>query len=73
MCKFCEDLEFSKQLDAESEYADKFKQAYTVAMVKRQWLKGRSKRTASRSVGFRYRGIGYDLNYCPECGKDLRK
>ena len=72
MCKFCEDLQFSKQLDAESEYADRFSQEYTVAIVKRQWLTGRCKRTANRSINFRYQGIGYKLNYCPECGKSMR-
>ena len=42
-----------------------------VALVVRKWRKGQ-KNHASRMTDYRYRGCGYKLNYCPECGRDLR-
>ena len=42
------------------------------AMVTRTWIKGQPKRNGGRTTDYRYRGIGYKLNYCPECGKKLK-
>lgn len=44
----------------------------TVAMVTRHWQPG-YKRQASRTTDYRYQGCGYALNFCPECGKALKK
>lgn len=46
-------------------------QQYTVAIVTRTYRKGH-KRQAASSTDYRYRGCGYKLNYCPECGKLLK-
>lgn len=44
----------------------------TVAMVVKSWLPGK-KRNCGRITDYRYQGCGYALNYCPECGKLLKK
>ena len=49
----------------------KLKEEYTVALVSHTWSVSRGKRSASRTVDFRNKGLGYKLNYCPECGKEL--
>lgn len=41
-----------------------------VAMVIRSWVKG-NKKGAGRTVDFKCRGVGYSLNFCPECGRRL--
>lgn len=72
MCDFCDAYKW--RADRNNAYHCKdFNYEYTVAFVERQWLKGMSKRTASRSVGFKHQGKGYELNYCPECGKALNE
>ena len=43
----------------------------TVAMVIRHWRPG-YKRQASRVTDYRYQGCGYALNFCPECGRELK-
>lgn len=43
-----------------------------VALVVRSWRKGH-KNQASRTTDYRYRGCGYKLNYCPECGRRITK
>ena len=43
-----------------------------VALVIRTWRKG-YKNLASRTTDYRYRGCGYKLNYCPECGRRIAK
>jgi hypothetical protein len=46
---------------------------YSVAIVKRSWYKKKGKRSACRTTDYKYRGVGYALNYCPECGKRIGK
>ena len=76
-CKFCEALKENKQIidfkNNNPKYynGEKWNVEYTVALVIRKWLKGRHKSTAGRATDYRYRGIGYKLNYCPECGRKL--
>lgn len=43
-----------------------------VALVIRSWTKGH-KNQSSRITDYRYRGCGYKLNYCPECGRRIVK
>ena len=64
-CKFCEALAENKALSWSW-----LKREWTVALVCRSWAPG-NKRHASRTTDYRYRGIGYKLNYCPECGRKL--
>lgn len=80
-CKFCEAMKTNRQVeeisrswttDDELKQYGKYMVEYTVAIVKRSYYKKRGKRNSSRTVEFRYRGLGFDLNYCPECGADMR-
>ena len=70
-CKFCESLKTWKQVKS----MDKgHKQEYTVALVIRSWYPSvKSKRHAGRTTDYRRNGIGYKLNYCPECGRPLSR
>ena len=74
-CKFCASLESRKKcenfwLEREKE---PFKYEYTVALVIRSWKPSiRSKRDACRTTDYRNQGIGYKLNFCPECGRKLK-
>lgn len=77
MCAFCEAMEHNKKLDEISngikeEYLPKRYYEYTVAIVRRSWTKERGKRHAGRVTDYRNQGIGYQLNYCPECGRKLK-
>ena len=81
-CKFCEAMKVNRQIeefnrlqttDEESKHYGKYMVEYTVAIVKRSWYQKIGKRRSGRSVEFRYRGLGFELNYCPECGQILNK
>ena len=81
-CKFCEAMKVNRQIeevsrswttDEESKHYGKYMVEYTVAIVKRSWYRKNGKRRSGRSVEFRYRGLGFELNYCPECGQILNK
>ena len=73
MCKFCDNLTERKM--RENWYSDpelgRWMSEYTVALVIHQWYQKRGKQSASRTIDFRSKGLGYKLNYCPECGKSL--
>lgn len=77
-CEFCSSYKTYNQIYAfrknHPEYYgnERLYHEITVAMVVRSWLKGR-KRTAGRTTDYRYRGCGYKLNYCPECGRRLNE
>ncbi len=75
-CKFCEAMKVNRQCDEITQSPDesvygKYMSEYTVAIVKRHWYSKRGKRTASRTVDYRHMGLGYKLNYCPECGAKM--
>ena len=74
-CVFCE--RFKDQKEIENFWLKKddepSKYEYTVALVIRSWQPSiKSKRNASRITDYRNQGIGYKLNFCPECGRKLR-
>lgn len=74
-CVFCE--RFKDHKDIENFWLEKddepSKYEYTVALVIRSWqLSIRSKRDACRITDYRNQGIGYKLNFCPECGRKLK-
>ena len=74
-CKFCESLADHKRIENfwAEEDDEPSKYEYTVALVIRSWKPSvRSKRDAGRTTDYRYQGLGYKLNYCPECGKKLK-
>ena len=80
MCKFCEAIEAKKEVhkiaqswstDDELRKFGKYMQELTVAIVERTWYEKHGKKSATRTVSYRNQGLGYKLNYCPECGKEL--
>ena len=77
-CAFCEALMGYKNIQAfydqqrKEEHKEKIYKDYTVALVTRSYVKGK-KRTASRITDYRNQGIGYQLNFCPECGRRIGK
>lgn len=68
VCEFCRVMEENRNFDriAKQHFPDSSFR-YTVAIVQRTFIKGR-KGSQGRTTDYRYRGIGYKLNYCPECG-----
>lgn len=64
-CNFCDTLNWSKELDQHEFIGNKYNVSYKVMAV---W-------EASNCVGMKaHSRLGvYDLNYCPECGKKIRK
>lgn len=80
-CRFCAALKSSMRVNQTSREVDKlyypdiglWHAEFTVALVKRGWHGRLGKRSAGRTTDYRYRGLGYELNYCPECGRRLLK
>lgn len=71
-CNFCRSLATYRNLDALPRYSD-FKSEYAAALVQRTWNpKWQSKRYALKTVIYRRCGYGFKLNFCPECGRELR-
>ena len=77
MCEFCENLksqiqinEYLNQKETEKEYRQMHE--YTVAIVDRSWTKSKGKRNAGRTTDYRNQGIGYKLNFCPECCRPIK-
>ena len=73
-CKFCESLESHKKftkfwLEREK---DPFKSEYTVALVIKSWVPSIGKKSAGRTTDYRNQGLGYKLNFCPECGRKIK-
>lgn len=75
-CKFCEALQLWKNIHSMNEPASedlgKHKYEYTAALVIHHWYEKRGKRSASRTVDYRNRGLGFKLKFCPECGKKVK-
>ena len=72
-CKFCEAMKVNRQCDKINQSPNelvygKSMSEYTVAIVAHHWYSKMGKRTASRTTDYRHMGLGYKLNYCPECG-----
>ena len=73
MCKFCEAMESHRRADTILKKHDPdMEHRYSVAIVSRIFRKG-SKGARGSSTDYRYRGCGYALNFCPECGRKLAK
>ena len=79
-CKFCEAMQANRQVEEisrswstedELKQYGKYMVDYSVAIVKRSWYRKKGKRSAFRTIEYRYRGLGFALNYCPECGKKV--
>ena len=79
-CNFCEALEDYREVQAAgNKYRETYPglgpymHEYTVAIVIHSWFKALGKRSAGRSTDYRNQGLGYELNFCPECGKMINK
>ena len=81
VCKFCEAMKANRQVEeisrslATNEEIKRYGKhmiEYTVAIVKRSYFQKLGKKRSGRTLEFRYRGLGFELNYCPECGADMR-
>ena len=73
MCKFCETMESHRKVDAIlKEHDPDMEHRYSVAIVTRIFFKGR-KGCQGASTDYRHLGCGYELNFCPECGRKLAK
>lgn len=71
MCKFCEAMESNRKVDESLKVWDsETERRYSIAIVTRIFKKGHIG-CLSSSTDYRCRGCGYDLNFCPECGRKL--
>jgi len=71
MCDFCRVMEQNRKFDRLTRlYTPGASYRYSVAIVQRTFIKGR-RGSQGRTTDYRYRGCGYKLNYCPECGKKI--
>ena len=74
-CDFCDRLKLSNNLfrfwKQRLEHQQKQKQVISVAFVERSWEVENPNNRFGRVVDYRYRGCGYKLNYCPECGRKI--
>lgn len=72
-CSFCEMLDFEKKWNAdhnriEKDPDSKLRYEYLAALDIRMWKRNGTKKGAGSM-----KLTGYKLNYCPECGRALRK
>ena len=81
-CRFCSAMEQHREVEAitkswttekEKSQFGEYMTEYSVAIVKHSWYKKNGKRSGGRTTDYRYRGLGYALNYCPECGKRMEE
>ena len=81
VCKFCEAMKANRQVEeitrswATNEEIKRYGKhmiEYTVAIVKRSYYQKTGKKKSGRTLEFRHRGLGFELNYCPECGTNMR-
>lgn len=66
-CSFCERLNLYRQINQHDTNND-IKRIYTAAIVENTEYK---ERIRGHSVCYNEYGIGFPLNFCPECGKKL--
>ena len=80
-CNFCKDLKViedrykmtnDRQTYGEIEEYGEWMRELTVAIVERNWYQKKGKRSAGRIIHYKNQGIGFALNFCPECGRRLR-
>lgn len=75
-CQFCAALAVRRRIgridNAQRKRQGKapIRNRYTVALVVHTYVSGNAA-NAGRSTDYRARGLGYALNFCPECGAKL--
>ena len=76
-CEFCERIERSNKLfqfwESRLEESAKRKQVISVAFVERSWKRDEPYKNFDRTTDYHYRGFGFRLNYCPTCGRKIKK
>lgn len=68
-CDFCKDYEHFKELDRTASNPHT-RHDYHVALIRRSWNE-RVGRSHAGEMTHRPKGCGYDLKYCPECGRRI--
>lgn len=80
-CKFCEAMKVKRQIrkftnehqsQEDLKKYGKHKTEYAVAIITRSWYSKNGKKHAGRTTDYRHMGLGYKLNYCPECGRKIK-
>lgn len=72
-CKFCEAMKSHRNVDTILKMNEPdMEHRYSVAIVRRMFFKGR-KGCKGTGTDYRYKGCGYELNFCPECGRSITK
>lgn len=64
MCRFCEQFELSVECAVHSE----FETTYSAAFLDHVIIDGKMR---SRTIHYMKNGVGFPLNFCPECGERL--
>ena len=57
----------------ENEKYGTLKTCYSVAILRARWWSKAGKKRAEKQTDFRRGGLGYKLNFCPECGKKITR
>lgn len=72
MCEFCNAMAIHRKFDEEAQKkAPHLYSRCSVAIVQRVFTKG-CREARGSSTDYKYRGCGYALNYCPECGRKMK-
>ena len=69
-CTFCEAYKYRLELDNSTAGLI---HKYTVALVSRAKRPGEKTFFRGRTTDYNAAGAGFKLNYCPECGRSLKK
>ena len=77
MCKFCDTMEQSNRAlqshntSCQNSKYPKLKQELKSALLVKSWRADEPKRNATYNT-FTHGGRGYQLNFCPECGRKIK-
>lgn len=78
-CSFCKRLELAEfcadlaKKESRKNGTERVLREYAVAFVELTWTRAQGKRSAGSLTDYRRRGLGYRLNYCPECGRRIKE
>lgn len=70
-CVFCNRYNLMKEIDEKFGTPPGITHVYKVALIQHSKREG-EKDYRGRSTDYNTKGIGFKLNYCPECGKRLK-
>ena len=70
-CECCEEIKLLQWIKSKNDDKE-FEHKISVALV--STIHKRNKKTArGRTTHYQKNGIGFSLNFCPECGKKIKK